>query len=240
MCVPLHALMAEIKAARWWGTQQLIKLSFHSWGQRRPFTFTESIRRFQDLSWTCTSDVCVKPLLLCPFHRFIFWTYYLIVRAWTQQASHPFYDTNALCFGNLRRCSLCSGCSSFNSDREVLKGNFAHVWEEAEKAVLVRVLELRGADMWSVTATIVGAERDEGHRGHFLPTILLLNGWIKPHVSFNLSSWAKTKPGNSSEWAERRSPLLACEPSVGDIDAQLIIVVWHHWHKQRECGDSLC
>lgn len=150
------------------------------------------------------------------------------------------FMTNALCFGNLRRCSLCSGCSSFNSDREVLKGNFAHVWEEAEKAVLVRVLELRGADMWSVTATIVGAERDEGHGGHFLPTILLLNGWIKPHVSFNLSSWAKTKPGNSSEWAERRSPLLACEPSVGDIDAQLIIVVWHHWHKQRECGDSLC
>lgn len=37
--------------------------------------------------------------------------------------------------------------------------------EGAEKAVLVRILELRGADMWSGTATIVGAERDESHRG---------------------------------------------------------------------------
>lgn len=87
LCVPLHSLMAGIRAARWWGTQQLIKLSFRRSGQPRPLTFAESVRSFPDLNWTCASPFSVKPLLLCPFRLFTFWTYYLIVRAWTQRAS---------------------------------------------------------------------------------------------------------------------------------------------------------
>lgn len=108
----------------------------------------ESVRRFRDLSWTF-SLCCEASIVMSLPSVYLF---------------NVLSDSQSLNTSGQLIHFVPHSVSPFNSDGEVLKGNFAHVREKAEKAVLVRLPELRGADTRSVTATTVGAERNEGHR----------------------------------------------------------------------------